>query len=207
MSVCAAPQMGWSACSPRRAADGVVCVLSAPLRGQRHLRHQRRAKRLVARHIQRRQLLVVQLCQRLVNGDKLRLQLLRAVRRHFLRQRVDERLCSLHRLVLFLLVLFLLVLLALSAGVLADGIGPRGVGTHHLRHRRRGQHGKAERKCHEQTQYPLFHVWPPSSLEMYFDKGRSSRGPHTTGRGTGPRQTGFLPPIHGKYLLFSRFPL
>ena len=182
----------------RRAADGVG-MLPRLLRRQFG---QRRAKRLVARHIQRRQLLAGQRFQRRLKGHKLRLQLLRADRRHFLRQRVDERLCSLHRLVLFLF-----VLLALSAGVLADGIGPRGVGTHHLRHRCRGQHGKAERKCHEQTQYPLFHVWPPSSLEMYFDKGRSSRGPHTTGRGTGPRQTGFLPPIHGKYLLFSRFPL
>lgn len=128
----------------RRAADGVVCVLSAPLCGQRHLRRQLLAERLVPRHVQRRQLLLRQRRQRLIEVGQLRRDLLGVVCRHLVRQGVDEGLRGPHRP------------LALHGGVLTGGVDIRCACL--LRQCRRGQHGKAERQRHEQTQYSFLHV-------------------------------------------------
>ena len=141
----------------RVAADGVVCVLSAPLRGQRHLRHQRRAERLVPGHIQQGQLLLGQRFQRRLKGHKLLLDLLRVLCRHILRQRVDERLGHLYRVTL---------LTDLHNGVVADGVDALDISgvrrrACFLRQCCRWQHGKAESKCHEQTQYSFLHKHPP----------------------------------------------
>ena len=128
----------------RVAADGVVCVLSAPLCGQRHLRRQLLAERLVPRHVQRRQLLLRQRRQRLIEVGQLRRDLLGVIRRHLVRQGVDEGLRGPHRP------------LALHGGVLTGGVDVRRACL--LRQCRRGQHGEAERQRHEQTQYSFLHV-------------------------------------------------
>ena len=131
----------------RVAADGVVCVLSAPLCGQRHLRRQLLAERLVPRHVQRRQLLLRQRRQRLIEVGQLRRDLLGVIRRHLVRQGVDEGLRGPHRL---------RRPLALHGGVLTGGVDIRCACL--LCQCRRGQHGKAERQRHEQTQYSFLHV-------------------------------------------------
>ena len=179
----------------RRAADGVACVLSALLRGQRHLRHQRRAKRLVARHIQRRQLRLAQRRHRLVNGHELCLDVRRVLLRNLIRQCVQQLLDRGHCLI---------CLLVLPIGILADGVGAAGICARRLRKCRRGQQGEAERQCHEQTQYSLFHVRPPS--ECTPTKGDPPAAP-PTGQGARPLPDRFLLPAHGKYLHFFHFPL
>ena len=131
----------------RRAADGMVCVLSAPLCGQRHLRHQRRAERLVPGRIQLCVLLLRQRRQRLIEVGQLRRDLLGVIRRHLVRQGVDEGLRGPHRL---------RRPLALHGGVLTGGVDIRCACL--LCQCRRGQHGKAERQRHEQTQYSFLHV-------------------------------------------------
>ena len=132
-----------------RATDEMIRMLACL-----HLHKRRRVHRIAnilpTRHIQPGNLLVGQLCHSLVNGSQQRLNLVRVLRRHLVRQGINK--C--------LRILYIGVCIARVAAadiVTADGIAGGGellLFCHCSRvlcKGRRGLHGKAESKCHEQT--------------------------------------------------------
>ena len=132
-----------------RATDEMIRMLACLLRHKRRRVH-RIANILPTRHIQPGSLLVGQLCHSLVNGSQQRLDLVHVLRRHLVRQGINK--C--------LRILYIGVCIARVAAadiVTADGIAGGGellLFCHCSRvlcKGRRGLHGKAESKCHEQT--------------------------------------------------------
>lgn len=80
------------------------------------------------------------------------------------------------------------LLLVRRGGVLADGVGAAGIGGAACRlcggigrlcECRRGQHGQAERQCHEQTQYSFLHVGLLQRMCSHFSvmRGRADGQP------------------------------
>ena len=136
-----------------RATDEMIRMLACLHRHKRGRVH-RIANILPTRHIQPGSPLVGQLCHSLVNGSQQRLDLVHVLRRHLVRQGINKRLHSLYRV---LLIGVCIARVTAADIVTADGIAGGGellLFCHCSRvlcKGRRGLHGKAESKCHEQT--------------------------------------------------------